>query len=229
MIVWRKRMGAALAHRGATDAIRGVGRWSTGDVTLGVGLPRPDARLGGLAASPRTGACLAVAGRLPPDTSVEDLVEVFDASGISGLERKPGEWIIAVATGSRLSLLRDPAGARTAYWARPGGRVLVAVEPKGIHTVPGFRREIDPAALARYLTFSFVPGAGTMLANLAELQDGHRLDVDAAQDMARITRWFVHEAEPTPGLSEPDHLWISRTRAAVEQASSNGYRPASRW
>ena len=177
-----QRMRAAVAHRGATETVGGAGTWSTAVVTLGVGLPRPDVRLGGLAISPRTGACLAVAGRLPRGTRVTDLVQSFDDSGISALEATPGEWIIAVATDRCLSVLRDPAGARTAYWARYGGRVLVAVEPKGIHTLPGFRRVIDPAALARYLTFSFVPGAGTMLADLAELQAGHRLDVDVALD-----------------------------------------------
>ena len=71
---------------------------------------------------------------------------------------------------------------------------------------------------SRYLTFSFVPGAGTMLADLAELHAGHRLDVDVALDTVSVTRWFVHEVAPTPSWGEPEHVWVSRTRAAVEQA-----------
>ena len=43
------------------------------------------------------------------------------------------------------------------------------VEPKAIWGVPGFPRRLRAAALAQYLTFSFVPGEGTMLEDIFEL------------------------------------------------------------
>ena len=208
-------MRRALAHRGqhGLDA-----PWTARNFSLGVGLPRRDCGLGGLAVSRRTGTVVAVAGRLPRSVTVVDVLAAVDACGTPAVERLAGEWIVAVVTPDRLTVLRDPAGARVAYWARHDGRILVAVEPKGIHTVPGFSRRIDPAALAQYLTFSFVPGAGTMLAGLNELPAGHRLDVDLGTGDSAVARFFDDHASRA-GTDQPsEDDWIAATRKAVEVA-----------
>ena len=211
-------MGRALSHRGhhGLDS-----PWTTARCTLGVGLPRHDGRLGGIATSRRTGTLVAVAGRLPRSISVDDVVASVDIDGASAVEGLGGEWIVAVVTADRLTVLRDPAGGRAVYWARHAGRVFIAVEPKGIHTIPDFPREIDPAALAQYLTFSFVPGAGTMLAGLHELPAGHRLDVDLGDNTAAVTRYFDDHASRTGTEHQDDHAWIAATKEGIETAISD--------
>ena len=96
------------------------------------------------------------------------------------MARLRGEWIIAIASRDRLIIGRDAAGVRTAYWGSHNGRVMVAIEPKGVTTVGGFPRRIHPPSLAQFLAFSFVPGERTALADLSEVPAGHRLDVDLA-------------------------------------------------
>jgi asparagine synthase (glutamine-hydrolysing) len=208
-------MQRALTHRGR----HGLGAPVTMPrCTLGVGVPRHDRRLGGIAASRRTRTVVAIAGRLPLGFTVADVVSAVDSCGARAVEHLAGEWIVAVATPDRLTVLRDPAGARTAYWARHRDRILVAVEPKGIHTIPSFRREIDAAALAQYLTFSFVPGARTMLAGLYELPAGHRLDVELDDGTTTVSRFFDDHASRAGAQQCHERDWIAATRSAVETA-----------
>ena len=213
-----QRMSTALNHRGHHAPLGGPPVWTSSTSTVGIGLPRADPVLGGLAVSVRGDTCVAVAGRLPPNSSVDQWLNTFEQSGPTSLERAAGEWIAVAATPGRLTLLRDPAGARTVYWARHTDRILFAVEPKGIHRVPGFARRLSAVALAQYLTFSFVPGERTMLDGLFELQAGHRLDVDLSDGTTTVTRWFIHEATAPDDPDVPAETWIERTRDAVDAA-----------
>lgn len=208
-------MRRTLAHRG-TNGLDVP--WTAARCTLGVGLPRPDRRLGGIAASRRTGTVVAVAGRLPQTVTVDDVLTAVDSCGTPAVETLAGEWIVAVATPDRLTVLRDPAGARAVYWARHRDRILVTVEPKGIHTIPDFQREIDPVALAQFLTFSFVPGARTMLIGLHELPAGHRLDVELDDGATTVTQFFDHHALRVVAEQRAERDWIAATRSAVETA-----------
>ncbi len=206
-----ERMGAVLAHRngGARPTI-------DPRPSATVGIATRDPRLGGLLRDDATDVTVAFAGRLPAPRRVDDLLDEFSAANVDAIPELPGEWIVAFRTADRLVVARDAAGVRTAYWGRHGRRVLIAVEPKGVVSVPGFPRRLHPPSIAQFLAFSFVPGERTALADLFELPAGHRLDVDLATGSTTVSRWFVHEEiDAVAGAPEE---WIAPTRAAITKA-----------
>jgi len=149
---------------------------------------------------------------------------VRDGPSVAG--RLRGAYIFVVRAGEKLHIARDGAGNRTVFYARSGDRWLFAIEPKGITAVAGFEKRIRPAALAQYLACSFVPGAGTMLAGLYELQAGHSVTLQSGEE-PKLCRWFrFEEDEPEstttdePGVAhaESDEALVARFRAEMERA-----------
>jgi asparagine synthase (glutamine-hydrolysing) len=156
---------------------------------------------------------------MPAGTTAETVLRAVRADGPGALDRLGGEWIIAVRTTDRLTITRDAAGVRTAYWGKHDNRVMVAVEPKGVLAAPGFPRRLDPGALAQFLTFSFVPDERTTLTDLHEIPAGHRLEIDLPSGDTRLVRWFVHE-DIDPTADDPA-IWVPRTRCVIDDAISD--------
>ena len=89
-------------------------------------------------------------------------------------------------------IARDAHGCQSLYFGHVGQRWLVATEPKAITAEFEFQRPIRPAALAQYLSFSFVPGRGMMLEDLYECEAGHVVELRSGHE-PRITRTFQFE------------------------------------
>src|SRR5436190_3947819 len=161
-------------------------------------------------------ATVAFAGRLGCGATVASFAERVAIAGPDAMAELRGDWVVAIALDDRLIVGRDAAGVRTVYWGSHAGRVLVAVEPKGVTSVRGFPRRIHPPALEQFLAFSFVPGERCALADLFEVPAGHRLEVDLTDGSTRLVRWFVHEDIEVEDA--PQEVWIKRTRAAIDDA-----------
>ena len=92
-------------------------------------------------------------------------------AGADGMDALDGAFAAAWWDGDarRLTLLRDPFGVRSLYYAEHRGVFYFASEIKQLLAIPGFPREIDDAAIHKYLTFSFVPGEDTPLKGVRRL------------------------------------------------------------
>lgn len=207
-----ERMAEVLAHRGRGPVQSRV----TPHGTLAVRPARPKD------ASSLRSACLVFDDRRAVATSgyftspglrsPEDLMrEVGEGSELAGA------FTLAVLEGERLRLYRDGAGVRTLYWARHQGRMLFAVEPKALLAAPGFPRRIRPAALAQYLSMSFVPGEGTMLEGVHELCPGHSAELTDPERDPVITRWFRFEDDRHASRAS-DEEWVERFKQIHEDA-----------
>jgi asparagine synthase (glutamine-hydrolysing) len=136
------------------------------------------------------------------------LLEAYHRNGIAFIDALNGSFVIAIQDHDTLHVIRDPAGGRTVFYGRLGGRWLIAVEPKGIWSAPGFSRRMRPAAVAQYFAFSFVPGSGTMLEDLWELPAGHRVELRAGAE-PRLIRHFAFEhldSQTVPIENSPQHF-----------------------
>ena len=229
-----RRMSATLAHRGergashsehprdGTVACRGL--WEDPVARkLGSGLCVDGDQAIALAGYLTNGASLA--RNRPPDGApdrtrdgdlLSALLRSYRDHGIAFVSQLRGAFVLVVRDRGVIHLARDGAGVRTVHYAKCEGRFLFASEPKGILAMPGFRRRIRPAAVAQYLTFSFVPGAGTMLEDLHELPAGHWVSCGTNGDVSthRYFRFEETQAEPERG---EDH-WVQRLREETAQA-----------
>ena len=131
------------------------------------------------------------------------------------LREVPGDWVLVADTGDRLLVARDGPGTRSVCWGRHRGRTIVAVEAKGV-LAAGVPRTVDPEGLVQYLTFSFVAGPATALADVRELPAGHLLTIDLATGSETLHRWF----RPEERLAADDDpaSWVAPVRACVDEA-----------
>jgi len=230
------RMAARMTHRCR-------GGWQRLDGQLGDGTPLSIAR----------GWC----GKAPPrhlHAGADGLLGI--AGQISGLPATPtqipalsGAFVLAMGHFDELVLARDPAGVKALYWARNGNRLLFASEVKALFADPELPRRLRPGALPEYLTFSFIPGAGTMFEGVAELEPGttlswrqgrarlarhfrpeenlaaERPDWSAAQlreELIQATRECLREAAPRPGVFLSGGVDSSAVLALASQALGKG-------
>lgn len=128
-------------------------------------------------------------------TKPQEIIVNYSQSGINELCRLEGAFIIVLYDKESNTgyLIRDGSGQKTLYFSQLEQNLFFAVEPKAIHQLPLFTREINNAALAQYLSFSFVPGYNTMLNGLYELPAGHYLIWK--DNKYTLKRYFFFEQE----------------------------------
>lgn len=186
-------MRRTLAHRGSTsiaDCLGGNQVESDGSITV------------------------AWSGTLRCDDS--SLLTEYRSHGIDFVKKLQGQYIIAIRDGNSLYLIRDGAGARTAYFGKLGSRWCIAAEPKGIWSLPGFSRRIRPAAIAQYFTYSFIPGVGTMLEDLWEVPAGHYVHLREGHE-PQLIRHFDYALNDDREWNLPMAEWPRRFRELLEQ------------
>jgi asparagine synthase (glutamine-hydrolysing) len=213
-------MAKTLAHRGAPFSFD-----ESNDGTLGYLRLHDYSELecrGGLI---RDGdVVLAIAGQprsdSPSRVSIESLLRDYQRDGLETLTNLSGAFVLAVRDGNALHLIRDAAGLRTLYYSQHAGRLIFAVEPKGVVAAPGFPRRIRPAAVAQFFTFSFVPGRPTMLEGINEIPAGHQLSYlpERGNGPAEpcVKRYFFFE--DVPKEEGPPAIWADRFREAFSRA-----------
>jgi asparagine synthase (glutamine-hydrolysing) len=121
-------------------------------------------------------------------SDTEVIVHGYEVWGDAVIDRLDGMFALALWDGHRQRLLaaRDRMGKKPFYWSqvrRPGGAPLFAFasELKGLIPVPGLDRSISPAALARYLSFEYVPPPHSIFAGVRKLDAGEKLVLDVGR------------------------------------------------
>jgi len=122
------------------------------------------------------------------DTQV--LVHLWEEKGPELVRELRGMFTFALYDARRATLLlaRDRAGKKPLYWHDDGRRIVFASELKSLLADPDVPRDVDPCAIADYLTFQYVPAPGCILRGVRKLPAGHRLVCDA--NGPRVERYW---------------------------------------
>ncbi|HEX6023175.1 MAG TPA: asparagine synthase (glutamine-hydrolyzing) [Solirubrobacter sp.] len=136
--------------------------------------------------------------RFRTGSDVEVLVHLYEERGPAFVEGLRGMFAVAVwdARRHRLVLARDPFGIKPLVYAQHRRRLAFTSELKGLLALPGFPRDVDPAAVETYLALNAVPAPRTIFAAARKLLPGHRLVADSRGE--RIERY----ARPCPAPSD---------------------------
>src|SRR5262249_41941719 len=110
-------------------------------------------------------------------SDTEVIVHLYEEYGRDCLGRLRGMFGFAIwdARKKSLFLARDRVGIKPLYYYLGEHFFGLASEMKAILVDPAVRREIDPAMIDRFLTYSYVPGPSTLLRNFFKLEPGHWL------------------------------------------------------
>jgi asparagine synthase (glutamine-hydrolysing) len=188
-----ERMTARLAHRGPD----GDGLYVEGPIALGhrrlaiidlaggaQPMPNEDGAVritynGELYNEPPLREELREKGHVYRTTSdTETIVHLYEEEGEEFAARLNGMFALAIWDGrSRtLVLARDRMGQKPLYLADlPGGGLAFASEPKALLEHPDVPRALDPAGLARYLFYEYLPAPHSIWRGVRKLPPAHVL------------------------------------------------------
>lgn len=131
----------------------------------------------------------------------ETLLAAIDAWGLSKtLEHSCGMFALALwdrAT-RRLTLARDRLGEKPLYYGWSRGALLFGSELKALTAFPGFDNNINQAAVASFLRFSYVPDPTSIFNKVFKLPPGCLITFDTPRDQFEpVPYWslkaVVHE------------------------------------
>ena len=114
-------------------------------------------------------------------SDTEALLHLYEEQGDQLFEQLRGMFAFALFDRPRRRLLigRDRMGVKPVYYHDDGHRLVFASELKALLQDPSVPRDVDPRAIADYLTHQYVPSPGTILSNVRKLPAGHYLSADS--------------------------------------------------
>ena len=150
------------------------------------------------------------------DSDSEVIVHLYEEHGTDFVRHLSGMFALALwdSPRKRLLLARDRLGIKPLYISSNSSYLAFSSELKSILEIPGFEREIDPAALQEYLALGYVPAPLSMLKGIEKLPPGTLLIAD--QDGVSQERyWQLADSKP---IQKSEGEWASDIAEALEAA-----------
>jgi asparagine synthase (glutamine-hydrolysing) len=113
--------------------------------------------------------------RFATDGDGEAILHLYEDLGTDCFSQLNGMFAVAIwdQRRSRLVLARDRIGKKPLFYAHQNDRLMFASELKCFSHVPGFKPEVDPAAIDEFLTYQYIPHPGTIWKGVNKLSPGH--------------------------------------------------------
>jgi asparagine synthase (glutamine-hydrolysing) len=156
--------------------------------------------------------------RFRSSSDTEVLLRGWEAWDDTLLDRIEGIFSFAVVDerSGRALIARDRLGVKPLYWAEVNGAVVAGSAPRAILSLfPQLRADLDPVALAEYLTLLWIPHPRTPWAKISKLPPGSALAVDPSG-----VRQWRYWSPPEPSLDAGAPLAGEPLREAVERATA---------
>jgi len=111
------------------------------------------------------------------NSDTEAIVHAYDRYGVDCPKHLRGMFAFAIwdTRAQALFLARDRVGKKPLLYAQINGQFVFASEFSALLLHPDINREIDPAALDKYLSFMCVPAPLTAFRSIRKLEPGHSL------------------------------------------------------
>ena len=134
-------------------------------------------------------------------SDTEVIVHLYEEEGTDFISRLDGMFALAVwdEPNGRLVLARDRIGKKPLFYSHQSGSLLFASEVKTLVESGRLKREIDPVALASYLTYGYVAEPRSIFAGISKLPPAHYLVYD--DSALKIKRYWELSREPDSAMS----------------------------
>jgi asparagine synthase (glutamine-hydrolysing) len=150
------------------------------------------------------------------DTEV--LPHLYEEHGPDLARRLRG--MFAVAAWDRVErrgvLIRDRMGIKPLYYALTDELVVFGSELKCVLASGLVGQELDPEAIAAYLSLGYVPGSMTPLRQVRKLEPGERLVV--ADGRATVERWWRYPAPAPDPVDRSDGEWAEMLLEKLDES-----------
>lgn len=149
----------------------------------------------------------------------EVIVHLWEDHGPAFLSRLNGMFAIALydARQRRVLIARDPMGIKPLYYSLDEARLVFGSEIKAILASGVVARDLDPDALAEFISWEYVPAPRTLFRRIRKLEPGTLLDVELSHGSSRVARWWQIPGED-PDDRRTDADWLAEADATLERA-----------
>jgi len=143
--------------------------------------------------------------RTRSDTEV--LLRAYRAWGADSLQKLNGMFAFAIWDAERRTLFaaRDRLGKKPFFYHHRQGLIAFASEMKALLADPKLERDVDPAAIDEYLTYSYIPAPRTIFRGVRKLLPGHYL-LFQKDRIATVPYWELAFGSNGSAKSEPEAL-----------------------
>lgn len=157
-------------------------------------------------------------GDAPPGCADgELLLRLYARFGLAGIEAAEGMFVLAIAEGDDLLLIRDHVGTRTIFYAWAAGAWAASTSLRALRGWSALGTGLNLSAVRSFLTFAYLPGAQTLLRGVREVLPGRCLRLRPDGSQREETFW-----EPVEEIDEtrdgPGHA--NALRALLEHATA---------
>ena len=134
----------------------------------------------------------ALGHRFRTSSDTECIVHAYEQWGHDCVQHLRGMFAFAIWDDRhrKLFLARDRMGQKPLVYRVASGRLTFASELKALLQVPGAPRDIDPQAVADFVTLQYVPHPKTMLNGYRKLPPAHWAEFDATTGTSMVRRYW---------------------------------------
>jgi len=155
--------------------------------------------------------------RTASDTEV--IVHLWEQVGIEFPKHLNGMFAIALfdRARQRLVLARDHVGIKPLYYALGREGLVFGSEVKVVLASGRVPRRLDVDGLAQYLSWEYVPGAGTLLKDIRRLEPARSLELDLVTGRSTVRRFWDPLSAAGDASVRTDAEWEDEVDAVVRR------------
>lgn len=156
-------------------------------------------------------------------SDTETIVNSVEAYGVSEtLKSMVGMFALAIWDREEevLYLARDRIGEKPLYFGQVGGRFAFSSEMKPLMELPGFEREIDEAALAKFFRYNYIPHPCTIFKKISKLGPGEILKYYPKDGSVATERYWdpLGTAREHAAKGFDESTWLDQLDATLSTA-----------
>ncbi len=159
-------------------------------------------------------------------SDTECIVHAYEQWGRDCVTHLRGMFAFAIWDNRRrtLFLARDRLGQKPLVYRLADNRLTFASELKALLQIPGMPREIEPQAVADFVTLQYVPHPRTMLRGYSKLPPGHWAEFHAATGDFIVQRYWEapyrrRDSTEASTQTAPDSIdWKGQLRKTLTEA-----------
>jgi asparagine synthase (glutamine-hydrolysing) len=158
--------------------------------------------------------------RFATNSDTEVIVHLWEEEGVEFPRRLNGMFAIALydRVKRRLMLVRDHVGIKPLYYALGADGIVFGSEVKVLLASGRVGRTLDVDALGQYLSWEYVPGAGTLLREIRRLEPARSLEVDLDNGRTTLRRYWSPLASGSAATARSDGEWEEQVESLIKQA-----------
>jgi asparagine synthase (glutamine-hydrolysing) len=161
--------------------------------------------------------------RFSTASDTEVIVHLWEQVGIEFPRHLNGMFAIALLdrVRHRLVLARDHVGVKPLYYRLGPEGLIFGSEIKVLLASGRVARRLDVDGLAQFLSWEYVPGAGTMLREVRRLEPARTLELELKSGATTVRRFWHPLSGGPDNTARTDAEWEEETDAVIRRCVRN--------